>query len=130
MEPTDLNSSDDRALDTLLQAYSSAPSLPDAGFSRRVLAALPPPRPSLVWLNRRTWLCLLAAAAGTALPLVASRNVEWPTASEALAQVGQFAQSLGAVFAEPQQGVVIVVVAACVVFAFRGGNDAKAEDMP
>lgn len=45
MEPADLNpplSPDDQQLETWLRATSARPPLPDAGFSQRVLAALPP----------------------------------------------------------------------------------------
>ena len=45
MEPHDLKSTppDDAALETWLRANAALPPLPDHGFSRQVLAALPPP---------------------------------------------------------------------------------------
>lgn len=63
MEPIDLNSSDpsDQALDALLRK-GIAPPLPDAGFSARVLAALPPPKEK--FLRPREWLGLGLLAAG------------------------------------------------------------------
>lgn len=56
MEPTDLNSPDptDDKLAAFLRSAASAP-LPDDGFSARVLAALPPPRPAPL-LARRDWI--------------------------------------------------------------------------
>ena len=47
MEPNDLKSPtppDDDHLDTWLRAHAALPPLPDAGFSHRVLTALPAPQ--------------------------------------------------------------------------------------
>jgi len=56
MEPADLSSPDptDQKLAAFLRSAEGQP-LPDDGFSVRVLAALPPPRPA-PWLSRRDWL--------------------------------------------------------------------------
>lgn len=62
---------DDARLEAWLRSDSEA--LPDDGFSARVLAALPPARPSFAW--RRTLLVAAGAALGYALALAAGASV-------------------------------------------------------
>jgi hypothetical protein len=65
MEPSGLNSTppDDAVLEALLRG-GAEPDLPDDGFTRRVLAALPPSRPRIDL--RRLILCAIGLAAGAA----------------------------------------------------------------
>jgi hypothetical protein len=64
MEPDHLKSlsSGEDALETWLRTNADLPPLPDAGFSGRVLAALPPPQRSQ--FSPRILVCLTGALAG------------------------------------------------------------------
>lgn len=64
MEPNDLNSpapAEDAQLDAWLRTHAALPPLPDDGFSRNVLAALPPPQKSRT-MSRRLAIALGAVA--------------------------------------------------------------------
>ncbi len=69
MEPADLNSSsrDDARLEALLRR--SATTLPDDGFSARVLAALPPPSQLAAPSDARWHVALAGGLAGTVFAL-------------------------------------------------------------
>ena len=68
MEPTDLKnpSPDDARLEAWYRANVAAAPLPDDGFSRRVLAALPPGQRTDV---KRRGFCLSGAVLGVAVAL-------------------------------------------------------------
>lgn len=70
MEPTDLNSSasDDARLEAWYRTDLSAASLPDDGFTRRILFALP--NSSRRNARRRIWFCLAGTALGTAVAIL------------------------------------------------------------
>jgi hypothetical protein len=77
MEPNDLKSpAPDDALEAWLRTSSSLPPLPDDGFSRRVLAALPPPASRL---SRRTWFCAGGALIGAVITVIGAATT--PTAA-------------------------------------------------
>lgn len=128
MEPADLNSSpdrDDAHLEALLR--EPAPPLADAGFSNRVLAALPPPntdRSVALSPTRATpWrglLCAIGALAGVA---VAFYGLGWPPSTMAMqwqpveiAFDPADAEKLG-----PVLGTAIVTATISVMYALRGG---------
>jgi hypothetical protein len=70
MEPADLNASPDRD-DARFEAWLRQPSTPlaDAGFSARVMAALPPPAvPQQTGFSRRV-ACILGGIIGTGITL-------------------------------------------------------------
>jgi hypothetical protein len=66
MEPSDLkpDSRSDDPVEAWLRAGTDAPPLPDAGFSQRVLSALPPPSDRRRTASLRRSLCLSGAVAG------------------------------------------------------------------
>lgn len=66
MEPNNLNSPapGDAALEGWLRTSAPLPPLPDDGFSRRVLTALPPPVPRF---SARTWACVGGAVVGVVI---------------------------------------------------------------
>lgn len=70
MEPTDLknDSPESVQLETWLRSEAAATPLPDDGFSRRVLAALPARTPRLS--RQRLWFCLGGALLGVIVTLV------------------------------------------------------------
>lgn len=98
MEPNDLNSPtspDDAPLETWLRTHAALPPLPDAGFSRRVLTALPVPS-RRARISPRLFVIGVAAMAGIAFalcPLLAGAPIELhllapdPEAAAALAQL-------------------------------------------
>jgi len=63
MESDDLKAMqpDDASLEALLRTAGPQAPLPDDGFSRRVIAVLPPPPQSP---RQRLWVCVVGAAAG------------------------------------------------------------------
>lgn len=69
MEPTDLNPPP-HPNDARIEAWLRQPatSLPDDGFSARVVAALPPPAPARV-RRSRTATCAVGAAIGTVIAI-------------------------------------------------------------
>lgn len=81
MEPNDLKSSpppDDAPLETWLRANTALPPLPDAGFSQRVLTALPA-QPRRAGISPRLFVIGLGAVAGmgfVAFKLLAGAPVE------------------------------------------------------
>jgi hypothetical protein len=78
MESADLKTpSGDPQLEAWLRASSSLPPLPDDGFSRGVLAALPPPPPRI---SRRAWVCAAGALMGSAVALIGAMTAPagWP----------------------------------------------------
>jgi len=64
MEPNDLKPTppDDAQLEAWFRASASQPSLPDDGFTQRVLTALPPP--ARQQSARRLWFCVVGALVG------------------------------------------------------------------
>lgn len=116
MEPTDLKSipPDDARLEAWYRANVSSASLPDDGFSQRVLAALPAPapRPAI-----RRLFCVAGALLGVGVALVgglSSRNLQAnlpaldAALTEALAQL-----------ATPAVGCALGITAISLWFAFR-----------
>lgn len=101
MEPTDLNSPSAAPdeLDRRLQDLAS-PALPDAGFSQRVLAALPARR--LPW--GQTWL-LPAVGAAVGLALVLGRGAS-------AAPLIPSSDQIGAALADPTV-LSAIAIAAC-----------------
>lgn len=114
MEPANLNSrppDEDRLADLL---KSGSPDLPDAGFSQRVLAALPPPRRRLL-----PWSSLLWAGAAAALALVI---VQGMGGSVLNADIGAWTSQAGAalerLLADPWSAGALLVAAAALALAW------------
>lgn len=74
MEPADLNSlpPNDARLEVWYRAKISAASLPDDGFSRRVLSALPAPAKQAD--TKRRLFCLIGALAGAGVAWLGASN--------------------------------------------------------
>lgn len=111
MEPTNLNSTppDDDALEAWLRANSSLPPLPDDGFSRRVLGALPRAFQRRV---QRSVSCMAAVILGSALALLG-------VVASGRAVTDDLFVSLDNPLAAPPALVALVVAAGSVWFAFR-----------
>ncbi|AOS46452.1 hypothetical protein Verru16b_03558 [Lacunisphaera limnophila] len=116
MEPHDLNSppSDDAALETWLRTGAALPPLPDAGFSGRVLTALPRTQKSR--LSPRLLAIAIGAAAGAGLAAFkaltsASGDFVPPTIASDLSAA--FAQ-----LADPRLHVALGVTVITLVLAF------------
>lgn len=124
MEPADLNSPsapDDAALEARLR-QPLAP-LPDAGFSQRVLAALPPPVPAAAPARAharwpRAAICLLGALVGF---LIARRGETEFSATEMSAQLQSSLAPLGAALADPKMLLSLVLTVVVVLYALRPG---------
>ena len=126
MEPTDLNppSREDDELKALLQSHAPALTLPDAGFSRRVLAALPPPRRHAQMLQ--LWLWLAGGLVGGLFAVVKGASfAELSVGSGALARSG--AELLHAV-SDPWLGLALALtgLSLLVGLAFVRGFGARA----
>lgn len=97
MEPNDLKSPtppDDALFDTWLRSHATLPPLPDDGFSRRVLAALPRPQKSrgaprqlVIALGAVAGLAFAAFKFFTAGPIEFIPPVLGPDAAETFAQL-------------------------------------------
>ena len=114
MEPTDLKNDPpaDAQLEAWLRAGATSPPLPDDGFTRRVLASLPPPRAT----SRRLMFCLAGASVGAAFALLNGRG--WPGLAAGFAPVAHsLATALGPLD-DPRVGCALVVALASVLFAF------------
>lgn len=109
MEPNDLKSTppDDAQLEAWLRAGAMLPPLPDDGFSRRVVAALPPPSPRF---PPRVWVCGAGALLGVGVMVIAA--VTSPPATAFNPAVPDLLEAL----ALP---VALAVAALSVWFAFR-----------
>jgi len=113
-----MNSPGDPELDALLGRPAALPPLADDGFSRRVLAALPPParaRPR-AWWSRPAIVATLGGLAGLAYALAA--GVEWPDAHAVIGEVGAAGFAASQALADPQNGLVALALAAAAVIAF------------
>jgi len=118
MESADLNrpKPGDDALEALLRRPLAA-HLPDAGFTARVLAALPPPaRRSSSW--GKILLCVGGAAAGAAAAFATGHplRITVPTDGQILAA----AQAAAAGLAVPANALTLLIVVAGGLYAWRG----------
>ncbi len=116
MEPNDLKSTppDDAALETWLRANAALPPLPDHGFSRQVLAALPPPTRRAA--RTRRLATLIGALAGIAL---AAYKIHSATADGF--NLPSFTPEATATFtqlSDPKMFAAIVVTALSLLYAF------------
>lgn len=117
MEPTDLNrpAPDDAQLDSWLRSNATAAPLPDDGFSRRVLARLPP-QADRAAATRRILLCLVGAVIGVVY--AGAKGVSWSGLS---ADWSDFAPALDhnlEVLAEPSVLLALAVVAGSLLYVF------------
>jgi hypothetical protein len=95
MEPNDLKPTppDDASLDTWLRAHAALPTLPDDGFSHRVLTALPArrshtsPRLLAIALGAVLGIGFAAAKFATGAPVDFSLPALGPEATDALAHL-------------------------------------------
>jgi hypothetical protein len=123
MEPADLKtpSPDDRRVDAWLR--QPPPELPDAGFSARVLAALPPQKTATPWVPSRTLLCTLALMAGMALAF--SRGISSSGTATNPEQWREISANLAPLLTNPWLGLSLAITAASLFMAFgRGGRRA------
>ena len=114
MEPTDLKNDPpaDAQLEAWLRSGAASAPLPDDGFTRRVLAALPPPRAT----SHRLMFCLAGASVGAAVALLNGRD--WPGFATGFATG---VQSLATAFGpldDLRVGCALVLALASVLFAF------------
>jgi hypothetical protein len=111
MEPTDLKPTppDDAALEAWLRTNRSLPPLPDAGFSNRVLTALPR---SFQRRVQRSVGCIAAVILGSALALAGVLGAGHGVTDDLFV-------SLNNPLAAPPALVAFVVAAGSVWFAFR-----------
>jgi hypothetical protein len=106
MEPAHLNSPspDDTQLDEWLRANATVAPLPDAGFSQRVLAALPSRQAPIAW--RRALLCVAGALAGA---VIAQHERGWPQWSDLAQPLVDAARAASAFFADPWRCAALAV---------------------
>ena len=101
MEPTNLNSPADEDAVLRAIAHAGAPELADEGFSHRVLAALPAPRPNRANRPARwPWIAYLGGGlvgAGCALAMIANQIDLAPAGR----QLGNALLALGGALADP-----------------------------
>ena len=116
MEPADLNSSagDDR-LECLLKQERSAP-LADAGFSARVLAALPRENRRLAWM--RAAVLAAAALAGFAVAL-APGSSQWTGLA---LQIEHAIASVSNQLADPQTSLAVMITVAALVLVLNSDD--------
>lgn len=131
MEPANVNSPppDEAQFEAWMRRNAATAPLPDAGFSARVLTALPPRRAPFAW--RRTLLCVAGAAVGAVL--ARSRSGSWPTLRVVTEPLRDAAQTVSAVFADPWVGASLAIIAmvatgaAAVVLALRDDESAESQ---
>ena len=120
MEPADLNSPSDtlhRQLGALFANHANAVSLPDDGFSNRVLAALPPSRRSFLGLLAREWIAGLAAGAGVLVwSEVHGTGPAWSFAA-VVASFDDLVTAIVTALENPGLLLGVGIVAACLYFA-------------
>ena len=117
MEPNDLKPTppDDAQLEAWLRASAAQPSLPDDGFTQRVLTALPPParQPSA----RRMWFCTGGALVGIIVAaLGALRSGSRPGNLPAL---GDTIIAVLTQLSVPAFGLALGITLLSLLFAFR-----------
>jgi hypothetical protein len=118
MEPIDLKPTppDDAQLEAWLHASAALPSLPDDGFTSRVLSALPPP--ARQQNTQREWFCVGGALIGTVVATfgaLSSGNLsaDLPALQDTiLATVAQLSV--------PAIGLALGITLGSLWFAFRG----------
>jgi len=115
MEPSNLNEdpNEEAALAAMIRTHT--PVLPDDGFSQRVLAALPRPKPVLGSTQRRTsnwtWIAYFGGGAiGAAFAV--SQVGSWPKLG---ADVARFTESLVPAERAPTEPWLTIAFALCVL---------------
>lgn len=106
-------SPDDSALESLLRRDRA--ELPDAGFTARVAAALPPARPA--WERRRLVAGAAGAAAGLALTL--ANGSGWRSWVDAAYSLELSAGRLLAALGDPINAVILAAAFCAVLAALR-----------
>lgn len=118
MEPANLNPTPDAKGDARLEAMlrGATPPLPDAGFSTRVLAALPArAQPRVPW--RRILFCLVGAAAGSGYALW--RGVSGLDVETGADRLGNALANLGLSLSDPKFVAAMGVTLLSLAVAFR-----------
>jgi hypothetical protein len=116
MEPANLNSSasDDGRIEALLR--SSAP-LADLGFSKRVLAALPPRRSTMRSLSRlRRFVCLAGFAVGVMVAVAG--YLLWPEFRSDSAESIASAFRNVTLLLDPGVALALTIAAVSLLYAF------------
>lgn len=116
MEPSRLNSPEDKdaALTAILRTH--APAIPDDGFSARVLSALPPPPRAIArpFLFRGPWAAYIGGGvAGAAFAI--ARAGGWSDFASGLLQLTNTLAALLATLAEPWLVIALSLTALSVV---------------
>ena len=105
---------DDERLDKILR--NGMPALPDAGFSNRVLAALPEtPARQMPW--RRSIFCILGAVSGCGFAFW--RGVSGPDLLAGMERIGVALVKLGPSIANPLFGAAVGTTMISLLVVFR-----------
>jgi hypothetical protein len=117
MEPPDLNRPipDDARLDAWLCANATVAPLPDNGFSRRVLANLPP-QVERAASRRRIVFCLGGALVGAVVPWLTDAGRPDPATSPV--ELSRIAQQALRPLADPNVVLALVVTGLCLLYVF------------
>jgi len=122
MEPVNLNPPDpaDHRLEELLRTSTPAP-LPDAGFTHRVLAALPPARRTAP----RQWLrpVILTVSALAGVTVVVQQGWGWSDLATAGTQSLQSLSDLSFFLADPWIAVAVGITAISLIIAFAPAEE-------
>ena len=117
MEPANLKSnSPDDDLEAWLHAHAAGPTLPDDGFSRRVLAALPSLSPRPASSSLRWGLCLAGALAGGAMAFLSARQN--PGAPQNLPDLLQSLIAASVSLSDPSVGSALAVTVVSLAFVY------------
>ena len=108
---------DDGEIEQLLRTCASLPSLPDAGFSARVVAALPS---SAFASRRRFWFVVAGALAGIGVVVV--RSETWSDWAAAWPQLVQAATAVVQVSLDPVMLAALTVSGLSVLYALQAGR--------
>lgn len=120
MESPDLKHrpSDEDPLDALLRR--PLPPLPDHGFTRSIMEALPPPAPKRKALPSRLLVVVLGALAGIALMLIAAlQGGSMGTLSAELQSIDTTLLQTAAILKDPMLLVACVITAGSLFYVFR-----------
>ena len=112
---------DDARFDAWMSQQASSEPLPDAGFSARVLAALPPARRPIAW--RQT----IVYATGALVGILATRLDlgEWPKIGSIVEPLNHVSSAMLTFFSDPwmaaalASAVMLAAAGAALLFALR-----------
>jgi hypothetical protein len=114
MEPANMNAAPDRDSELEQMLRAANPPLADAGFSARVVAALPRKSPRSAG---RFAMCAAGAIVGVWFAM--QRGASWTSVTNAGAEVGQTLAALAALAADPWTVLGFVITGLALVYVFR-----------